>query len=43
MRLKEDFFSCHKLKVISFIFRKMQELQKELEQVELEVSPFLKL
>ena len=36
-------FSCSMLKAISFIFRKIQELEKELEQVELEVSPFLKL
>ena len=39
--LKEEIFPCSELTMISFIFRKIQELEKELEEVEAEVSPTL--
>ena len=39
--LREETFPGNELTMISFIFRKIQELEKELEKVEAEVSPTL--
>ena len=39
--LRVEIFPYRELTMISFIFRKIQELEKELEEIEAEVSPTL--